>query len=89
MQFLHKREYLNQGDVVVVDCSHRCNIRLMADSDFQSYRRGGSHHYYGGYYERLPASITVPTDGYWNITLDLGGGSASIRHNIRILRKAA
>ena len=39
MQFLHQREYLNEGDVVVVDCSHRCNIRLMGDSDFQSYRR--------------------------------------------------
>ncbi len=41
MQFLHQREYLHQGDVVVVNCSHRCNIRLMSDSDFSSYRRGG------------------------------------------------
>jgi len=88
MQFLHQREYLNEGDVVVVDCSHRCNIRLMGDSDFQSYRRGGSHRYHGGHYDRLPARIVVPGDGYWNITLDLGGGSASIRHSIGILKAA-
>lgn len=88
MQFLHQREYLNQGDVVVVDCSHRCNIRLMSDADFNSYRRGGSHHYRGGLYDQLPARIVVPDDGFWNITLDLGGGSASIRHSIGILKAA-
>lgn len=88
MQYLHTREYLHQGDMVVVDCSHRCNVRLMSDADFSSYRQGGRHQYYGGYYERLPARIAVPQDGYWNVTLDLGGGSASIRHSIRILRAA-
>jgi len=88
MHFLHKREYLNAGDVVVVNCSHRCNIRLMSDSDFASYRRGGAHRYYGGHYDRLPARIAAPQDGYWNITLDLGGGSASIRHSIEVLKAA-
>ena len=88
MQFMHKREYLSEGDVVVVDCSHRCNVRVMCDSDFSSYRSGRSHRYYGGHYERLPARITVPADGYWNITLDIGGGSASIRHSIGILKAA-
>jgi len=88
MQFLHQREYLSEGDVVVVDCSHRCNIRLMSDSDFASYQRRGAHHYHGGHYERLPARIVVPSSGYWNITLDLGGGSASIQHSIRLLKAA-
>ena len=81
MQFLHQREYLHQGDVAVVNCSHRCNIRLMSDSDFSSYRRCGSHHYFGGHYDRLPARIEVPEDGYWNITLDLGAtGVAHLRN---------
>ena len=88
MQFLHQREYLNEGDIVVVNCSNRCNIRLMSDSDFYSYRRGRSHRYHGGHYGRLPARIVVPGDGYWNITLDLGGGSASIQHSIGILKAA-
>ena len=88
MQFVHWREHLNAGDVVVVNCSHRCNVRLMSDGDFESYRRGGAHQYHGGHYERLPARIAAPTSGYWNITLDLGGGSASIRHSLNILRAA-
>jgi hypothetical protein len=88
MSFLHKREYLDEGDIVVVDCSHRCNVRAMSDSDFQSYRRGGRHQYFGGHYERFPARIAAPSSGYWNITLDLGGGNASIRHSVNILKAA-
>ena len=85
---MHQREYLNEGDVVVVDCSHRCNIRLMDDGDFASYRRGGRHRYYGGHYDMLPARIQVPHNGHWNITLYLGGDSATIRHSINILKAA-
>lgn len=88
MQFMHKREYLSEGDVVVVDCSHRCNIRLMNDGNFQDFRRGGTHQYLGGHYDKLPARIMVPESGYWNVTLDLGGGSASIRHSISFLKAA-
>ena len=86
MQFMHKREYLNQGDVVVVDCSHCCNVRLMSDFDFNSYRQGRPHRYHGGRYERLPLGTVVPSAGYWNITLNLGCGSAFIRHSIGILQ---
>ena len=86
MQFLHKREYLMAGDIVVVDCDHRCNVRVMADSDFSSFRQGGRHQYFGGHFDRLPARISVPSSGWWNVTLDLGGGSARIRHSIGFLK---
>jgi hypothetical protein len=88
MQFVHWREYLDAGDIVVVNCSHRCNVSLMSDSDFESYRRGGTHRYHGGHYERLPARIAAPSSGYWNIALDLGGGSASIRHSMNVWKAA-
>lgn len=88
MQFLHQREYMRGGDVVVVDCDHQCNVRLTDDLNFSAFRSGRRHNYYGGFYQRLPAQITVPHDGYWNVTLDLGGGSAHIRHSIRVLHSA-
>ena len=86
MQFLHHREYMHAGDVVVVDCDHQCNVCLTDDLNFSAFRSGGRHTYYGGFYKRLPARMTVPHDGYWNVTLDLGGGSAHIRHSIRVLQ---
>lgn len=85
MDFLHSREYLDEGDTVVVDCSHKCNILLMDDSNFQNYKSGRAFRYHGGHFEELPARITAPSSGHWNITIDIAGASASIRHSINII----
>jgi len=86
MQFLHKREYLNAGDTVVVNCDHQCNVMLMEDHDFQAFRSGRAHNYRGGFFQRLPVHLAVPHSGWWNVTLDLGGRSARIRHSFGVIR---
>jgi hypothetical protein len=86
---IHSREYLHQGDIVIVNCDHQCNVRVMDDSNFNSYRSGGRHNYHGGFYRMLPARIPVPNDGYWNVTIDLGGGRANIRYSINYLKREA
>ena len=87
--FIHAREYLSDGDVVVVECSHQCNVLVMDDMNFQNYRRGERYRYFGGFFNRLPARISVPGSGYWNTVIDLGGGRASIRYNMGYLKAAA
>nr|WP_231398201.1 DUF1883 domain-containing protein [Photorhabdus temperata] len=79
--------HLNQGDVVVVQCSHQCNVLLMTDSNFSNYRSGHGfqHHGGGGFFQRLPARLTAPYSGHWNVTIDLGGGSATIHHSISVI----
>jgi Domain of unknown function (DUF1883) len=87
MTFIHSREYLNRGDIVRLDCDTQCNFMITTDTNFSSYRRGGRFHYYGGHYGYFPAQIVAPHSDGWNITIDLGGGSANIRYNISILRR--
>lgn len=70
MKFIHQREHLNEGDLVVIQCSQPCNIRLMSDANFRSFKNGGRHTYHGGAFERFPARLTVPSSGFWNVTLD-------------------
>ncbi|GLU37694.1 MULTISPECIES: DUF1883 domain-containing protein [Pseudomonas] len=70
MKFIHKREHLNEGDLVVIECSRTCNIRLMTDANFRSFKNGARHAYHGGAFERFPARIRVPSTGFWNVTLD-------------------
>lgn len=89
MSFLHKCEELHRGDIVVVDCSHRCNVLLLDDTNFRFYRSGGRFSYYGGYFTYFPARISVPQDGQWNIVLDLGGGAANVQYNFGVIRAAA
>lgn len=88
MQFIHAREHLKRGDIVEVDCSHQCNVRLTTDSHFSNFRNGRQHRYHGGFYKQLPARIAAPSDGFWNITIDLGGGSAQYRYSINIIRNS-
>jgi len=55
------------------------------DSNFSRYKRGESYSYYGGFFKEFPAILTPPHSGYWNITLDLAGGSASIKYSINVI----
>ncbi|MFZ4998713.1 DUF1883 domain-containing protein [Enterobacter asburiae] len=77
--------FLNQGDTVVVDCSHQCNVMILTDSNFSNYKRGAGFEYHGGFYKKLPARISAPHSGEWNVVLDLGGGSANVRHSIGVI----
>jgi len=87
--FIHTQEWLNQGDVVVVECDHQCNVRITDDANFDRFRKGMSHRYYGGFYRVLPARIAVPNSGRWNITVDLGGGRANVKYAINYIRENA
>jgi hypothetical protein len=86
MQFIHKRHYLKRGDTVVVNCSHQCTVKLTDDNNFQRFEIGRSHNYYGGFFQYLPAKISAPDEGYWNITIDIGGATATITHSIQIVK---
>lgn len=47
MQFVHSREHLSEGDIVVVECTHQCNVRLTDDSNFSKFKSGAAHRHYG------------------------------------------
>ena len=87
--FIHAREYLDDGDVVIVNCDYQCKVLVMDDSNFSSYQRGGQFRYHGGHYTRLPARIAVPHSDNWNTVIDLGGGRANIRYDISYIKRSA
>ena len=37
--FIAAREFLAKGDVIVVQCSHQCNVLVMDDQNFLAYRQ--------------------------------------------------
>jgi hypothetical protein len=95
MKYIHQREHLNEDDVVVIECSQTCNIRLMSDANFRSFKNGGRHTYHGGAFDTFPAKITVPSSGFWNITIDTVSRKAisvtrkpTLKHSIKIVRKS-
>ncbi|MBI3675945.1 MAG: DUF1883 domain-containing protein [Proteobacteria bacterium] len=84
---VHAKEYLNAGDVVIVNCDHQCNVLVMDDSNFNSYRNGSQCRYFGGFFRRLPARVPVPHSGNWNVVVDAGQGQ--FRYSIQYMKRAA
>jgi hypothetical protein len=77
---------LRGGEIVEVTLSgSAANVRLMDSSNFQNYRSGKRHTYYGGHAKRSPVRLQVPRGGHWYITVDLGGYGGSVKSGIRVL----
>lgn len=57
----------------------------MDSYNFQNYKNGRNHKYYGGHIKQSPYRITVPKFGKWYVTIDLGGYSGKINSSVRVL----
>ncbi|MBA3272943.1 MAG: DUF1883 domain-containing protein [Chthoniobacterales bacterium] len=79
------RRYLNQGEIVQLDCDTQCNFMLLTDADFAAYQIVKPFRYHGGTFKRFPAQITVPDGDYWNIVIDLNGATKEVQYNITIV----
>lgn len=86
MKFLHAESYLDAGDLAVIELDSQANVLLMDDSNFSAYRSGGSYRYHGGLAKRSPVRLAAPHSGHWNVVVDLGGYSGSVRAGISFLR---
>lgn len=80
---------LKKGQIVEVTLSgNAANVRLMDSSNFQNYKNGRQHKYYGGYVTRSPYRVTVPSNGHWYVAIDLGGYSGRISSSVNVLSGA-
>lgn len=77
--------HLDKGQIVEVQLTAAANVRLMDSSNYNSYKNGRRHRFYGGYVKRSPYKIVVPNSAHWYVTIDLGGYSGSVGHSVRVL----
>lgn len=77
--------HLNRGQVVEVCLSAAANVRLLDSTNYNNYKNGRRHKYYGGYVKRSPFRISVPNSDHWYVTIDLGGYSGRIKHSVQVL----
>jgi len=85
MQHLHYNLNLKTGDCVQVKLDKQANVRLLDDTNYQRYRRGGKHDYYGGRATRSPFTVSAPSTGNWHLVVDLGGYAGKISASVNII----
>lgn len=86
MQFIHQD--LGQrkgGDIVEITLTSGANVRLMDNSNFNSYRNGRNHRYTGGLAKKSPIRLQIPSSGHWHVAVDMQGLRGSTRVSIRVL----
>ena len=64
------------------------NVRLMDSSNYQSYKSGRNHKYFGGLVTRSPIVLTVPNSGKWFVTVDMNGLKGTTKSSVSILPSA-
>ena len=84
MNFVHSEVSVQSDEAVIVELDHAANVKVMDTANFQGYRRGEAHRYYGGAATRSPVAIRPPHGGRWFVTIDLGGRSGRIRASVRV-----
>ncbi len=87
MNFSHYNlGHVNRGSIVEVTLQgSAANVRLMNNSDFNSYRAGRRHHYYGGLAKRSPVRLQVPSSGAWHVAVDMQGLRGTVRSGVRVI----
>ena len=76
---------LEKGQIIEVKLSKAANVRLMNNINYNNFKKGRRHNYYGGYVTRSPYRLKIPNFGHWYLTIDLGGYSGSVRHSAIVL----
>ena len=77
-----------RGDVVEVNLAgNAANVRLLDSTNYQSYRSGRRHRYYGGLVKKSPARIPIPHSGTWYVVVDLQGLRGTSRTSVRVIPK--
>lgn len=78
MKYLQYDFTLSAAEAVKVNLSAQANVKLMDYSNFQAYRNGNRHQYYGGRATVTPYIVRPPHAGRWYLAIDLGGYAGNI-----------
>jgi hypothetical protein len=82
--------YQKRGDIVeVVLSGSAANVRLLDSSNFQRYRRGERHKYYGGLGSKSPVRLGIPHSGHWHVAVDVQGLRGTVRAGVSVVPAAA
>jgi hypothetical protein len=86
MNFLNYKVVTRPGDSIRVYLTgNAANVRVMDDANFQKYRQGLEHRYFGGYYMKSPVIIKPGIFGLLNVVVDLGGYPGTVNAVVQVL----
>ncbi len=85
MNFLHYELDVGPNNTIRVTLDKQANVRLLDSQNYQKYRNGQQHKYYGGLAKASPVNLAAPYEGHWHLVIDLGGYGGTIRASVQVV----
>jgi hypothetical protein len=85
MNFLKYEFDLGLNDAVEVRLDKQANVRLLDGQNFQRFRSGQKHEFYGGRALTSPYVVRAPRSGRWYLVIDLGGNAGTVNASVRVI----
>jgi hypothetical protein len=78
--------YRSGGEIVQVTLQgSAANVLLLDSSNFQAFKAGRRHRYYGGLAKRSPVNLAIPRSGHWYVVVHMGGLRGNVRASVQVL----
>lgn len=81
--------HLDRGDIVEVTLTQGANVELLDAANFDKFRRGQAHRYYGGLAKQSPSRIAVPRSGNWHVVVHMQGLRGRTNASVRVVKREA
>lgn len=91
MNFVHhKLGHVARDSVVeVILKGNAANVRLMDNSNFNSYKAGRQHRYQGGLAKKSLVRLKVPHSGTWHVAVDMQGLGGKVQSSACVISAAS
>lgn len=74
------------GEIVQVTLQgNAANVLLLDSSNFQAFKAGRKHRYYGGLAKRSPVNLAIPRSGHWYVVVHMAGLKGNVRSSVQVL----
>lgn len=87
MRFIH-HDLGNLHGGVIVEVTLKgsaANVRLLDSSNFNNYKAGRRHRFYGSHAKKSPVRLQIPHAGHWHVAVDFGGYAGQVRSSAQVL----
>ena len=86
MNYLHYELDVGPNDIIRVTLDKQVNVKLLDSTNYQNYRTGQRHRYYGGLAKLSPVDLRAPYQGHWHLVIDLGGYAGTVNASVNVMR---
>jgi hypothetical protein len=75
---------IKEGSMVEISLGYAVNVRVLDEAAYALFKENTAHKFIGGYIERSPYKVGIPSDGHWYVIIDAGSFFGKIKSLVKL-----